>query len=289
MQDYKMHKVTLDDIMADWALWPNLCSTAPNSNEFSTLAKGLTNQNWLYKPAHAGGPYVIRVNAPNASELNLNRHAEWHIHRAVAGFDICPQFVYRDPADRYWIRHYLQGDTLADQLAQTTLNNDDIVALALALKQVHALPTSTSWPAIDFDARTQYYWNQVELVTGPLTKDLTTLKHQLDLLSKARSYSPRLCHMDPNPNNWILHHNQPKLIDWEYAALGNPLWDIATLIDTCHLNDTQAETLIHHYGNVPMRDIEQASKQMQYLSALWFAVQKQSDQHSLIEELSALL
>lgn len=39
---------------------------------------------------------------------------------------------------------------------------------------------------------------------------------------------PVICHNDPGPNNTVFHHGRPiAFIDWDFAAVGDPLEDVA--------------------------------------------------------------
>jgi len=94
--------------------------------------------------------------------------------------------------------------------------------------------------------------------------------------------------MDPNPSNWILDNEKLHLIDWEYAAVGNKAWDLAVFADTCNLTPEQVEFFLNSYQGVGTEQFNLASKQMQYLSLLWFYVQDHLSDAALLNKLTNL-
>jgi thiamine kinase-like enzyme len=72
-----------------------------------------------------------------------------------------------------------------------------------------------------------------------------------------------LCHFDPTPGNWLwpIEADDPKLIDWEYAALSNPWVDLATFVDGFQLDQTQALYFISCYWEYQNAKVEESSTQ----------------------------
>jgi thiamine kinase len=304
-----MNSEQIENLIKDWHLWPGVCSEKPIPENLSGLVNGLTNSNVLLTCHTNSDPntgavsgsvakqYVIRLNAQNAQSLYLNRTAEWHIHQSIAQYNICTPYVYRDPKDRYWIRPFIEDKTLHETLANTLdgITSKLLNQLAKKLKLIHSTPISKSWPRIDLKQRTDHYWQQIFKRLTQQSSDmrvkLENLKYQLDSRLKTQGYGPRLCHMDPNPNNWITDHKDIYLIDWEYAAIGNPAWDIAVLCDTFELTESQQDSLLEYYGNrqINKKQLNTASNQMKYISALWYCVQGVTDTQALKDSLSNLM
>jgi thiamine kinase len=285
-------------LIKDWKLWPNICPEQPNNDNFKALVKGLTNSNLLFKSedTHSHTKYVFRINAQNAQSLGLNRHAEWHIHQCIAQYNICKPYVYRDPKDIYWIRPFIESQTLQETLLNCSEQDTSIYLKTVAkkLKMTHSIPLSSAWPNIDFKQRTDHYWKQIlkQIEDSKALSDaLSAYKNEIDIQLKSPGYSLRLCHMDPNPNNWIIDTDNIYLIDWEYAAIGNPAWDIAVFCDSCNLTNEQKEQFLKDYGNgqIKLSQLEFADRQMKYLSALWYCVQKIISPENLLPALDELI
>jgi hypothetical protein len=55
------------------------------------------------------------------------------------------------------------------------------------------------------------------------------------------------CHHDLNPGNILWDGNRCSFIDWEYARLAHPLFDLASLSKHLELSDKYLELLLTHY------------------------------------------
>jgi len=272
----------------------------PTLKHVTPLVDGLTNSNWLLEVTDRNSnegvqQYVIRINATNNLALNLNRQAEWDMHQCISQYNICPAFLYRDPFDKYWIRPYLKTATLANNL----IENENFITQALLKKVagqlhiIHSIPTSKTWPSIQYIELIDHYWQQInkkQNTTNTNTiKSLLLVRTKLDLKLQDKLYTPCLCHMDPNPSNWILDSDKLHLIDWEYAAMGNRTWDLAVFSDTCNLSEVQIQYFLACYGSITPQHFKLASKQMTYLSLLWFYVQNHFTDAELLQKLLTLL
>jgi thiamine kinase-like enzyme len=290
-----MSSEQIQKLLKDWRLWPGVCLEQPTLDNFSGLVKGLTNNNLLftYKKNSIISKYVYRINAQNAKSLYLNRTAEWHIHQSISQFNICEPYIYRCPKNSYWVRRYIEGITVHETITASPqgLTDNLLKEVAVILKLTHNIPISNSWPKINFKQRTDHYWQQIlkRLNNNQLeiASNLNNLKIELDIKLKSSGYSPRLCHMDPNPNNWIIGENKIHLIDWEYSAIGNPAWDLAIICDTFELTENQKEKFLRHYSSslVKQKQLDFAQLQMEYLSALWFCVQSITNTKNLVDGL----
>ncbi|EAT13493.1 phosphotransferase [Bermanella marisrubri] len=276
----------LEVLAKDWSGWPNLISRPPSFDDFQFLDNGLTNNNWLLHGDQQR--YVIRMNAANAKALYLNREAEWHIHDLVSQEGLCPSFIYRHPSDKYWIRPFQSGLTLSHALTNETFDLENFIRQAAVIfRKIHSMPLSSSWPRINFKERTDHYWNQLLEHHASDEQRLIKLKEQLDNTFQVKPFSAVLCHMDANAKNWIIEsdtsheiHNI-SLIDWEYAAVANPMWDLAVFLDHLPLNEEQEACFLKAYGPISFKALSEAKQQMQYLSQLWFVIQQQAKPESL--------
>ena len=294
-----MNSEQIKHIIKDWHSWPNICSEKPTNNNFSSLVKGLTNNNLLFRSDTSNKSeseaFVFRINAQNAQSLGLNRHAEWHIHQSIAQYNICKPYIYRDPQDIYWIRPFIKNKTLHEELinCEETALHTIIKGLAKKLKLTHSIPLSSAWPKIDFKQRTDHYWAQILRRNDSgkhLMQSLQQYKTELDTQLKSPGYALKLCHMDPNPNNWIIDNKEVFLIDWEYSAIGNPAWDLAVLFESSNFNEDHKILFLKHYGskNITEAHLSLAHRQMKYLSALWYCVQGIISPDNLIAALDDL-
>ena len=93
----------------------------------------------------------------------------------------------------------------------------------------------------------------------------------------ARKFQPsKLCHNDLSLSNimWQKESSRLKVLDWEYACIGDPIFDLASLIIGCQLSPSQENSFINQYDNkfkrVINRDKLTSMKHLSHsLSQLW--------------------
>ena len=77
------------------------------------------------------------------------------------------------------------------------------------------------------------------------------------------SYPKVFSHNDLTQEN-IIWDNEYVFIDWEYAGLNNPLFDIASIISSFSLNDQQINSLWRGYGKKSEVDMEILRKWVEF-------------------------
>jgi len=277
----------IEHILADWPLW-GLTGSAPELTQVKTLPGGLTNQCFLL--TLDSGQYVLRAEGKNSAALDINRDAEYLVHQLAAEKKLTPPVIYRSPDKHYWIRPYVSGRTLL----QTDLKSPLLEQMLTHLQSLHNLAVAAvvmkNIPRLSVSQKAGYYWNM--LTAQHMPDRILDLRSQLQ---PAMSVMPDerlcLCHMDPLPANWIANADgELILLDWEYATMGHPLWDIAALMLAAELS---AEDERHLLTDVLKQEInsswQQAKRQMQYLSALWYGAQGIWPVEQLQSSLTALL
>lgn len=276
-----MDKALLDSrILNDWPLW-QLSSTQLEPEHIRPLPDGLNNQCYLLQ-LHSGS-YVLRVEGKNSEALNVDRNIEFRLHRWLSENGLAPTIRYRDANKHYWIRDYVAGQALTKQ--DLTLSN--MQRMLSYLQHVHQLTPIEGIPVISVTAKAEYFWQLIQQQTN--NAELLALKAQCQSrFAGFPSADLCLCHMDPLPANWIkTDQNQLVLLDWEYAGIGHPYWDLVTLLQ---LVDPATEALLlQQAGIADSRAWDFAKQQMRYLSAIWYRAQALSSDEELLIQLRAAL
>lgn len=282
--------LSLNDALQDWSLWPILNQYDHAKCHFVQLEQGLTNENWLVTlPNKNEQQYVLRINAKNAKELNIHHQNEYEIVESISKLNICPATSYNDPTFKYWVRPYIHGHTLAEHQAAGLSVSENLERIAQIFKSTHSQPTQAHWPSVNTFVRTEFFWAQILPKPNMQKNDLELLKQTLDSALQPNSHKVALCHMDANTHNWIINKTgELSLIDWEYAGLGNPIWDLAVFSDSAKLSESEENRLLSFYGKYTTSELHLAKLQMEYLSILWFAVQESTGSNTLVCELKNL-
>lgn len=259
-------------LLDDWAKW-KACDRRPDIGQIEPLPGGLTNQSFILHLDN--GDYVLRLEAGNSDELDIHRDVEYLVHQQAAVLGLVPKILYRSrDDDKYWIRQYLDGEVVRGD----TLNDNVLDEMARLLHKLHQVHADERIPVLSISAKAQRYWLAIQQhASGQLPPELDALYQRLQrFLSRAPDDTLSICHMDPTLGNWIKTTNGLQLVDWEYAALGHPLWDLAALVQDAKLSEQQQQRLLNHYFSGEGFDRHawrHAQTQMKYIAALWYAAQ----------------
>ena len=227
------------------------------------LSDGPTNTS--YRVEYAGEHYVLRLDKPGARQLGLNRDNEKRVVRAVADAGLAPEPLFHDTAGGVYLRRFLPGrswDT-ADLAKPENLRR-----LAVLLRKLHSLPLLGD--GFDPLAAARRYAAQLGSEAAR-----SVLQRAEALMQKIGEAAPHqaLCHNDLVCEN-ILEGDQLMLIDWEYAAVGDPIFDLAVIVQHHGLNRESAELFLRAYlqdsfGGEALIRLDAQSDFYQCLLDLW--------------------
>ena len=280
--------MNLADILDDWPFWG--ISTKPiEPHQVKVLIGGLTNS--CYQLSLDSGEYIIRISADNTQALGIDRQVEKTIHQWVSRLNFTSAIRYCDDEDRYWIRDYIEGEVLSDNVAAMSQNT--LVYLVEQLKALHQIPVEIDLPVVNISEKAEAYWKMLE--QRDPENDIIKMK---PLMQVAMSEPPAgkfcLCHLDPVLANWLYTQDGLQLLDWEYAGFAHPLWDLAALYQGIKHGIMQSispasdgisnnshpeiekdleENILALYGVTDLVAWRRACVQMEYLSSLWYQAQ----------------
>ena len=154
------------------------------------------------------------------------------------------------------------------------------------LKSLHQLTIDVSLPKINIREAAEAYWQIFE--SKHPNDELLKMKAVMQIIMEEPPEGDFcLCHMDPVLANWLYTPQGLQLLDWEYAGIAHPLWDLAAFwqgikeqftIDED--NKTQMlelekleEKILTLYGVTDLTAWRRANLQMEYLSSLWYRAQ----------------
>ncbi|MEA2002678.1 MAG: phosphotransferase [Actinomycetota bacterium] len=206
------------------------------------LVGGLTNRNYLVNAA--GAQFVIRVAGGNGTLLGVDRTREKDVLGIVEAAGITPELaVFVLP----------EGHSATRFVAEAhALNLDEFTAPAMVPRLAEKLREVHNLGRVDgvFDPYTDIarWMNLLASKGRPLPSRLKAL---LDLAAASIAIRPRppehemvLCHNDPYHLNFLVNGSL-WLIDWEYAGMNDPMYDLAGIGYT--LDDEGRDLLLAAY------------------------------------------
>jgi thiamine kinase-like enzyme len=209
-----------DDIEQLFASLPLLARVSRTAWHISALG-GITNRS--YRLQADGHDLVLRWPGASASRY-LDRRAEPVNAQAVAALGLAPPVLAADPDAGWYITAFVDGAVplgTADFAEAATF--DKVVAL---LTTLHRAGLSFPFQQGLFKAIDLY----IDLAPTPLMRDARRALESARLALLKNPTPHVACHVDPSPANFLrATGGRIYLIDWEFAAMEEPLWDLAAV------------------------------------------------------------
>jgi thiamine kinase-like enzyme len=217
------------------------------------IGGGITNDNFVVR---AGGQIYVARLCEERPLLGIDRRNEAACQAAAASLGIAPAIVYHEPG--LLVTRCVEGRTL------TTGDIHDSCCLALVAALLRRLHQPSHRPNIavlsfcPFQAVRSYAGSAARL-GAELPADIDELLQDAQNLSRRIApFRPVLCHNDLLPANLIDEGGRIWLVDWEYAGIGHPLFDLANLSANAALDgDEEVDLLAAYRGRVEPRDLDE--------------------------------
>jgi len=241
------------------------------SGEPAPLDGGITNRN--FRVRLGGEDYVLRLPGKDTELLGIDRDAERIANAAAAEIAIAPDVIASAP--QFLLTRFIECDSLgAEQVAER------VEEIAAALSAFHEsgvlLPTSFSVPLLLGE-----YARIVAARGGTLPRGYARAVLAAAQVHEALgAFDERPCHNDLLPSNLIAECSggRTMIVDWEYAGMGDPRFDLGNLAVNNGFDEAAERRLLGAYGGGAASDRELAGlRLMRVLSdareGAWGAVQ----------------
>lgn len=235
--------MTIDEAMARIPQWRTASSWTA-----APLAGGITNIN--YRVEVDGEAFVVRLTGPRSERLGIDRDREYRCLLAAAHSGVGPDVVYCLPAAGLLVTRFIEGRRLtAEQAGRPQM----IPRIVRSLQLYHRGPVFTGQFS---PLRTlQDYLRTAQAGGAPLPGDIGWLYERVGAIVAAlRPGQPAVCptHNDLWAPNLIDDGRLVRIVDWEYAAMGDPSFDLANLSIHQTFSDAQDEALLQAYLGLPV-------------------------------------
>ena len=220
------------------------------SVDLTALGAGLISE--TYRVVRDGVAYTLKVAAEHRPDLRLDLAWEVRVLELAGSVDLAPRLVYFDPDTAVRLTRWAEGRSWVSHEVAAAANLEKIAAL---LRRVHdlALPmparrvTPLQWIKIYDEALSR----RTAAPSDPVLRS-AALGRAEALLELPRVVGA-VCHSDLHAMNLIQQDDSLILLDWEYAHVTDPFWDLA---GWCGNNDFGVEVqwslLTHYLGNAPI-------------------------------------
>jgi thiamine kinase len=226
------------------------------------LAGGPASDSWLIEIT--GQRLVLRIDRPLAKRLLLDRSAEFKVLQQVAQVGFGPPPVWADLTAGLLVTVFIEGECLSSDDVHDPQN---LRRIARRLQSLHSV--QCTGPVLDMQRTVDYY---ASCIATPEADNLTATAGAL-LAELGRRDAPLcLCHNDLGHRN-IIDAGELIFIDWEYAALADPWFDLAGIVVQNQLPDGLAILLLQEYHGTSAEDellrLQTFTRLYQLIAELW--------------------
>jgi thiamine kinase-like enzyme len=215
-------------------------SLGPVGGDPSPLEGGITNRNFRVRLGDA--EYVLRLHGKDTELLGISREAERLANSAAAELGIAPQ-----------VAASFDGGLLTRYITCAPLEPGEVAAraeqIAVALRAFHdsavTLPVDFWVPSL-LDS----YAAIVAARGGRLGSDYADARALAGRIAAALAPErPAPCHNDLLPGNLVRERGADRImiVDWEYAGMGHPCFDLGNLSVNNDFDDAADERLLSAY------------------------------------------
>ena len=212
---------------------------------------------------------VIRLDLPVSQTLGLDRFGEIELLKFMEGSTFTPKILFAAPENGVLVWQYIPGETLDE-----TFNKPrEITSLmGTLLADLHQLNAPASQPVFS-----SFINRYRELLSAEMNHSMIQKGFSL-FDSIAHNQLPMvLSHNDINPGN-LLIGEKLFIMDWEYASLNHPYFDLASSIENLAMNEQEIKKFIQSYESKGVAvDYEELTLWREfslYLSFFWLMIIK---------------
>lgn len=208
---------------------------------------GLTNRTYLITD-EKNEKYVVRLPGEGTEQI-INRRNEKISTELGCEVGIDATLFYFDENTGIKITEYIiNAETMN---AKELKKEENIRLVANVLKTLHSSDIDTKVP-FDVIDMAETYEKFIRENGGFFYDDYEEVKQYINKIKE--DYMPSVvkkpCHNDPLCENWILQNDEKMyLIDWEYAGMNDPMWDLADVsIEAEYTEEMEALLLKTYFG-----------------------------------------
>jgi len=217
----------------------------------TALSGGITNRNYLVAAADRTNRYVIRLAGNDTHLLGISREVELAATVAAAGVGVGPEVVAFIRPEGYLVTRFIEGSPLPEAEARQPAN---LARVADALRRFHDGPAI---PGLFIPLRIVEVYRALAVERGVRLPPEYELAHavgrRIELALLTSPVELRPCHNDLLNANFIDDGQRLRIVDWEYAGMGDPFFDLANFSVNHELGADDDEVLLAAYDRAAPR------------------------------------
>jgi thiamine kinase len=227
--------------------------------------------NTSYRVDTSAGRFVVRIHDPAAQVLGADHEREAQLHSAAAAAGLAPALIHVDAAHRFMIMEYVSGPTWTEKdFAQPAR----LRQLGAALHALHSVDPPTVAPFDVAAVLVRHHERLLQAAPQEAAWFAQLMERAAAALQAcgAGQRAKALVHNDLYHSN-LIGTDRLYLLDWEYAAVADPLLDLACVLAYYPHAAAHADTLLDSArlaGVVSAEMLRQATWLFVLLSYFWY-------------------
>lgn len=242
--------------------------------EIKELTGGITNKN--YKITTGGESFVLRLGGNETKFLGIDRKTEYDCSLLAAQIGIAPDPVAFIEPEGFIVARFISGIAIPAEEIGAQKNIERVIA---SIKAYHALEKFPGFFS-PFRVAEEYAKTARSFNVKLPDKMEWYLEKSKEIETAMYGRKPlqlRPCHNDLLNGNFIDDGARIRILDWEYAGMGDIFFDLGNFAVQHDFNDEQDEILLQVYFGKPTNSQRAHQKLMKIMSdlreSMWGMVQ----------------
>jgi thiamine kinase-like enzyme len=239
--------------------------------QLEPLGGGITNHN--FKVLLGSDAYVLRIGGKDTEFLGIDRSVEHGASVVAARLGIGPEVAGFVEPEGYLVTHFIEGRPIP---VEEMRRPEAVRRAAATLRLVHDGPPIPG--RFDSFRVVEAYAATAAARGVRVPNDFTWAKRIADEIEGTRGEPPVPCHNDLLNANFIDDGTRIRIVDWEYAGMGDRFFDLANFSINHEFDEEANGALLAAYFEAPRDDHVRALHLMRFMSdfreAMWGVVQQ---------------
>ena len=217
----------------------------------TALSGGITNHNFRVEAAGTADRWVIRLAGNDTHLLGISREVEHAATVAAAGVGVGPEVTAFIRPEGWLVTRFIVGEPVSDEAVHRP---ETLRRVADSLRRIHDGPAI---PGLFAPLRIVEAYRALAIERGvpiPAEYDRATgIGRRIEMALLGAPIEPRPCHNDLLNANFIDDGERIRIIDWEYAGMGDPFFDLGNFSINHELTPDEDEILLGAYDGTVRR------------------------------------
>jgi thiamine kinase-like enzyme len=211
----------------------------------TALSGGITNRNFRVDASGTLERWVIRLAGNDTHLLGISREVEHAATVAAAGVGVGPEVTAFIRPEGYLVTRFIVGSPVSDASVHRP---ETLRRVADSLRRIHDGPAI---PGLFVPLRICEAYRALALARGvpiPASYDeAASIGRRIEIAFLTAPLELRPCHNDLLNANFIDDGTRIRIIDWEYAGMGDPFFDLGNFSVNHELSPDEDRMLLAAY------------------------------------------